>query len=223
MSITNRRRIQFETEAVIIVLIVQFIEFNALLCRGERLTLALVPANGQQLRPNGVLRDEAIVVERLKERHVRNPLLRQEIAKMMRLKGAECLRRDDVRQPLAGELRGCLQPLLLNPGMNLQLSYAKNPRQCLDRKAIAADVSDLQVVSTQRTADGICAPAEYPGGFFYRMTGQRLAQVFKFFFGPAPMLFPALQVKLKNEQPTRLTGATGLPLQAANELIEFWA
>jgi hypothetical protein len=55
------------------------------------------------------------------------------------------------------------------------------------------------------------------------MSGQRLTQRIKFFFGPAPVLVPALQTKLKDKPPTCLPGPAGLPLQATNELIEFLA
>jgi hypothetical protein len=53
-----------------LTLIVFLLEvFLILRCR-ECSTLALVPANGQQLRSNGVLRHEAVVVERLEQRDV---------------------------------------------------------------------------------------------------------------------------------------------------------
>jgi len=59
------------------VIIFLIINFDAFLCRCESLTLPLVPANSQQLRTNGVLRHEAVVVERLEQRDVWNPLLLQ--------------------------------------------------------------------------------------------------------------------------------------------------
>jgi hypothetical protein len=36
------------------------------------------------------------------------------------------------------------------------------------------------------------------------------------------MLVSALQAELKDESPTSFSGAACLPLQATNELIEFW-
>jgi len=47
ISITGKRQIHFEIEAVVFVLIVLVIEFTALLCRHERLTLALCPCERQ--------------------------------------------------------------------------------------------------------------------------------------------------------------------------------
>ncbi len=47
------------------VIIFLIINFAAFLCCRECFPLSFVPANGQQLRTNGVLRHEAVVVERL--------------------------------------------------------------------------------------------------------------------------------------------------------------
>ena len=79
-----------KTDAVssfdLILLLIKFAAF--LRCR-ECFPLSFVPANGKQLRSNGVLRYEAIVVERLEQRDVWNPLLLQQIPQVMRVKGTE--------------------------------------------------------------------------------------------------------------------------------------
>jgi hypothetical protein len=48
VSIASNRQNHFEIEAIILVLIVLVIDFTAFLCRRERRTLALVPANGSR-------------------------------------------------------------------------------------------------------------------------------------------------------------------------------
>jgi len=74
-----------DTIQVISFFIVLVIDLTTFLCCGEGRTLALVPANGEQLRANSVLRHEAVVVERFKQRDVRNSLLFQQIAQVMRV------------------------------------------------------------------------------------------------------------------------------------------
>ena len=170
-----------------------------------------------------MLRHKAVVIERLEQRDVRNPLLLQEIAEVMHVKGAECLWRDDVRQPLAGELRSCIQPARFDPGVNFRFSHAKSPRQRLDRKAVAADFFDLQVMPSQFAANGIRAAAKDAGGLLDRMRSQLFAEGLDFFLGPAPVLIPAVQTSLEQKSPTRLSGPAGLPLQATNQLVEFMA
>jgi len=221
--IAGKRKIHFKIEAVIVVLIVFVIDFAALLRRRECFPLTLVPANGQQLRANRVLWHEAVVVERLEQRDVWNPLLLQQVAEMMRVKGAERLWRDDVRQMLAGKLRSRLQPPRFDPDVDFGFSHAKGPRQRLDRKAIAANFLDLQVVPAQLAANGIRAAAKDAGGFLDRMRGELLAEGLDFFLGPAPVLVPAVQASLEHKSPTRLPGPASLPLQAANQLVEFMA
>src|ERR1035438_8636662 len=58
----------------VLLLLLLIIKFAALPCRCECRALPFVPANGQQLRSDGVLWHEAVVVERLEQRDVRNPL-----------------------------------------------------------------------------------------------------------------------------------------------------
>jgi hypothetical protein len=55
------------------------------------------------------------------------------------------------------------------------------------------------------------------------MRGKLLTEGLDFFFGPAPVLIPAVQTSLEHKSPTRLPGPAGLPLQAANQLVEFMA
>jgi len=141
----------------------------------------------------------------------------------MRVEGAECLWRDDVRQSLAGEFRGCLQPARFDPGVNFGFSYVKSPRQRFDRKAVATDFLDLQVMPAQFAADGIRAAAKDACSLLDRMRGQLLAEGLDFFFSPAPVLVSAVQTSLEHKSPTRLPGPAGLPLQAANQLVEFMA
>jgi hypothetical protein len=50
--------------------------------------VALTPASREQLRSDGVLRHEAVVVERLEQRDLRNPLFLQQIAQMIHINGA---------------------------------------------------------------------------------------------------------------------------------------
>jgi len=99
----------------------------------------------------------------------------------------------------------------------------KSPRQRFDRKAIAADFLDLQVMPAQFAANGIRAAAKDAGGLLDRMRGQLLAEGLDFFLAPAPVLVPAIQTSLEHKSPTRLSRPSGLPLQAANQLVEFMA
>jgi hypothetical protein len=55
------------------------------------------------------------------------------------------------------------------------------------------------------------------------MRGQLLAEGLDFFLAPAPVLVPAIQTSLEHKSPTRLSRPSGLPLQAANQLVEFMA
>jgi hypothetical protein len=53
------------------------------------------------------------------------------------------------------------------------------------------------------------------------MRRQLLAQSLNLFLAPAAVFIPALQAMLQDEPPARLPGPPALPLQSANELIEF--
>ena len=55
----------------------------------------------QQLRPDGVLGDEAVAVESLKQRYAWDSLLCNEFIEMARVERPESLWRNDVARPLA--------------------------------------------------------------------------------------------------------------------------
>jgi hypothetical protein len=80
---------------------------------------------------------------------------------------------------------------------------------------------DLQVVPAQFAANRIWAAAKDVCGLLDRMRGQLLAEGLDFFLGPTPVLIPAVQTSLEHKSPTSLPRPTGLPLQAANQLVEF--
>jgi hypothetical protein len=102
-------------------------------------------------------------------------------------------------------------------------SHSKGSCQRFDRKAVAADFFDFQVMPTQFASNGIRAAAKDAGGLLDRMRGQLLAEGLDFFLGPAPVLVPAVQTSLEHKSPTRLPRPSGLPLQAANQFVEFIA
>ena len=82
-------------------LIVFLLGFCPILHCHESSPLTLVPANSQQLLPDGVLGYEAVVVERLKQRHAWDSLLRNEFIEMARVERPESLWRNVVARPLA--------------------------------------------------------------------------------------------------------------------------
>ena len=107
--------------------------------------------------------------------------------------------------------------------MDLGFPYVKNPRQRFDRKAVAADFLDLQIMPAQFAANGIRAAAKGACSLLDRMRGKLLAEGLDFFFGPTPVLVSAVQTSLEYKSPARLPRPAGLPLQAANQLVEFMA
>jgi hypothetical protein len=76
---------------------------------------------------------------------------------------------------------------------------------------------------SQFAANGIRAAAKDAGGLLDRMRSQLFAEGLDFFLGPAPVLVSTVQTSLEYKSPTRLPGPTGLPLQSANQLVEFMA
>ena len=76
-------------------LILFLLGFCPILHCHESSPLTLIPANSQQLRPDGVLGHEAEVVESLEQRHAGDSLLRNEFAEVSCVERAECFRGDD--------------------------------------------------------------------------------------------------------------------------------
>src|SRR5208337_4861539 len=204
-------------------LIVFLLGFCPILHCHESSPLTLVPANSQQLRPSGVLGDEAIVIEGLEQRHAGDSLLRNEFAEMARIERPEGFRRDDVARPLALRANCRLQPALLDPGLDLRLAHMENICQGVDRHPVTANLADLEVVSMQRAANRFSAAAQHLCGLFDRVCSDVLAKRVDLGLGPAPMFVANLQPCLQHEPPAGFPRSASMPLQAANKLIEFLA
>jgi hypothetical protein len=106
--------------------------------------------------------------------------------------------------------------------MDLRFPHTQYLCQRIHRHNVAANILDLEIVPSQCASDSIRGAVKHPGGFIHRVRGQLLAQSLNLFLRPSPMFIPGLQASPKHKSPTCLSGAACLPLQASNELVEFY-
>jgi hypothetical protein len=116
-----------------------------------------------------------------------------------------------------------LQPALFNPVDDLALANAEHSSQAFYGEEIAPNVPQAQVISAKHVANRLGSSVKFLCDLFYRSFDQFLTNEIELRVCPSSIFRLVLDAVLNDESPTSVFRASGVPLNANDELLKFAA
>ncbi len=188
---------------IVIVVLLALSASSSVLERGNRLSLAFMAADFQQLLAFRVLWREAILDVCLEQCVIWNAAF-QQVMQMVLVESAQSFWRDPINVPATLLRDRCLQPAQFDPTDDFAPANVEDGGEGLQGEAVAANLPDAQMSSLKGAPKGFWAPVQLFGHFFDRVLRKQFPRFVQFLFFPAAVIDFCLDSVLDHESPAFL-------------------